>query len=207
LFQYPFLDSVWNTYMKFDKPVLNTDTNNTVYDNACHQIISHLNGDVKNHKTYCVKLIRNLGHYYTDTNYFDPTYERCNILYNWLYHSSKSEKNIDNMIEKCFIDYNDQMEGKRKILKCSYDSYKNMYLDKMKLNILNLFNYNTEILRKTLMDADDSNKTRYRNFVCECLKIYKPMKEKYCFRQEQRQKHEKICLELDQFNNAYKIFY
>ncbi|SCO65453.1 hypothetical protein PVT01_030026800 [Plasmodium vivax] len=155
-----------------------------------------------------MKLIRNLGHYYVDDNYFDPTFERCDILYNWLYHSSKNEKNLDDIIEKCFIDYKDQMNGKNRDCKCSYDSYKNMYLDPMKINILKIFNNNIEILRQILIGTDDSKKTLCGKFVCKCLKIYKDMNETYCFTHgEQSPKQKNTCLELYLFSSAYNIFH
>ncbi|KMZ88546.1 hypothetical protein PVBG_04755 [Plasmodium vivax Brazil I] len=205
---YPFLDTVREAYEDFDKPIRKDDINKSIYFSVCHQIISGLNGDTENHKPYCMKLIRNLGHYYIDTDYFDPTFERCNILYNWIYHSSKKEGIPDNIIEKCFDDYNFQINRIRNTYKCSYDLYKNVVLDKMKLNILNLFDYNSNILKKTLMGTDVSNKNRCRNFLCECLKIYKHMNKSYCIIQgEQREKHSNICLELNKFNSAYKLFY
>ncbi|KMZ88559.1 hypothetical protein PVMG_04528 [Plasmodium vivax Mauritania I] len=184
------------------------DTNKNYYYFVCHKIITDLHGDIQKNITYCMKLIRNLGHYSYNTDYFDPTFERCNILYNWLYHSSKSEKIPDTIIEKCFDDYNFQIRGITSNYKCSYDLYKNMYLEPIKINILNLFDNNIQIIRQILIGRDDSKKTLCRKFVCECVNIYKHMSNTYCPNGKAKQKdYSNTCSKLYDFKQSYTLLH
>ncbi|CAI7724171.1 Plasmodium vivax Vir protein, putative [Plasmodium vivax] len=204
---YPFLDKVLNTYNKYDKSIQENDASKDKYDVVCNQIINDLDGDIGKHKSYCMKLIRNLGHYSYNTDYFNPTFERCDILYNWLYHSSEREEIPYNIIEKCFEDYNGQITGMTKNYKCSYDSYKNMYLDWMKINILNIFYNNIQTLRQMLISTDNSNKTPCQNFVCECVKIYKEMYKNYCHNKvDTDPKRILTCSTLGSFKYSYKFY-
>ncbi|KMZ88602.1 hypothetical protein PVBG_04811 [Plasmodium vivax Brazil I] len=152
-----------------------------------------------------MRLIRNLGHYSIGTSYFDPTFERCNILYNWLYRSSKSDQITDIIIEKCFKDYNDQMEKMTRNYKCSYYLYKNMYLDPIKINILNLFENNMQIIKSILNGHDEESKIHCQKFVCDCLKIYKYMKMSYCHNTSYKKKITDTCLKLRQFEGSYNF--
>ncbi|KMZ83425.1 hypothetical protein PVBG_05938 [Plasmodium vivax Brazil I] len=164
--------------------------------------------DNEEYKSFCLKLIRNLGHYSIGTNYFNPTFERCDILYIWLYHSLKSEDIPDNIIEKCFDDYKDQIKGMTSKYKCTYDSYKSMYLYPMKINILKLFDNNIEILRKILIGTHQSNKTLCRKFVCECVRLYKLMKDTYCHNGRERQEnYTNTCTKLKEFEQSYSLLH
>ncbi|KMZ88542.1 hypothetical protein PVBG_04751 [Plasmodium vivax Brazil I] len=193
--------------MEFDKHIQeNTGKNN--YDVVCDQIITDLQGNKQKYKPYCMKLLRNLGHYSYGTNYFDPTFERCNILYNWLYHSSEKERIPDNIIIKCFDDYINQIKKMKGAFKCSYDYYKNMYLEPIKINILNLFDNNIQTLKQILIGRDDSKKTLCRKFVCECIKIYKHMNDIYCPNGRERQEnYSNTCLKLKDFKRSYILLF
>ncbi|KMZ99316.1 hypothetical protein PVNG_02199 [Plasmodium vivax North Korean] len=190
-------------YKNLDKSVQN-DAYKSIYDNVCYKIIADLGGDIGKHKTNCMKLIRNLGHYYVNENYFNPTFDRCNIIYNWLYHLPESEKIPDNIIKMCFEDYtyiNSRMKG---TYSCSYDSYKNTYLDPMKMNILNIFDNNIQTILQILIGPDNSNKTKSRKFLCECVRLYKEIEQEHCTEVSgKKYKHEKTCEQLSSFKKSY----
>ncbi|KMZ95746.1 hypothetical protein PVMG_05345 [Plasmodium vivax Mauritania I] len=170
--------------------------------------MKQLSDNNEEHKVFCFKLVRNLGCYAPNTEFFDPTFERCNILYNWLYHSSQKEKITDDIIKKCFDDYIDQINKMTGAFKCSYDYYKNMYLEPIKINILNLFDNNIQTIRQILIDRDDSKKIQCRKFVCECVKIYKHMNDTYCHNGRGKQENSSnTCSKLNDFKRSYTLLH
>ncbi|KMZ76968.1 hypothetical protein PVIIG_06145 [Plasmodium vivax India VII] len=194
-------------YNKFDKAI-GEDPSDNIYGIICDSyVLKDLNEEKNKYSPFCKKLVRNLGQYSHGTVYFNPTFERCDILYNWLYHSLKKEQIPENIIEKCFDDYNSQIRGMTSNYKCSYESYKNLYLDRMKINILNIFYNNISIISQKLMGTDDTNKTHCQEFVCECVKIYKEMYKNHCHNKvDEDPKRILTCSRLDTIKKTYDIF-
>ncbi|KMZ77081.1 hypothetical protein PVIIG_05515 [Plasmodium vivax India VII] len=78
----------------------------------------------------------------------------------------------------------------------------------MKINILNIFYDNMDIILGILKGQDDSQKNSCLKFVCECAKIYKDIYRSYCVNVDKNNaKHESTCLRLDQIKDTYKLYF
>ncbi|KMZ99269.1 hypothetical protein PVNG_02152, partial [Plasmodium vivax North Korean] len=121
---YPFLNNIWITYKNFDTTVREDIIS---YDSTCHFIIKRANTDLHIHKDFCMKLMRNLSFHSPNSPYFKPKYERCNILYNWIYNSIKENKVTENVIKECFDEYEEVMSKIRNYNICSKHTYEKIF--------------------------------------------------------------------------------
>ncbi|KMZ95750.1 hypothetical protein PVMG_05349 [Plasmodium vivax Mauritania I] len=205
--QYPFLYDVWFTYNQFGESMID-DANRESYGALCHQILDNMKVDgVHQYKDVCMKLMRNLKRHIPFSKYFDPTLERCNILYNWIYNLIQQNQVTEDVIKNCFeeyVGYKKEIESNRT---CNYFSYINLFEEPMKIILLDIFENNMEIMRKELNNNYASTEIPLKKFLCESLKIYKHMNESYCkTRDESNEKHRHICTKLDIFKSTYSLF-
>ncbi|KMZ89781.1 hypothetical protein PVMG_04611 [Plasmodium vivax Mauritania I] len=155
-----------------------------------------------------MKLFRNLKFYAHFTNHFQPTQERCDILYNWIKNAVRDDKIKENIIDKCFEEYDTAKEFMNDHIKCSYKSNNEGFEKPMNIILLNIFNNNIQIIKDTLIGRNASNKLSCQKFVCEAVKIYKDMYDTYCLNKKHVSgKLEKTCLKLSQFEKSYNIFH
>ncbi|CAI7720807.1 PIR protein [Plasmodium vivax] len=205
--KYPFLFNVWFAYEGFENPV-EGDASENAYFALCYSILKHLGEDIDRYKSGCMKLMRNLKYYAHFTHHFSPTKERCDILYNWLNKLLSNDEIKDNIISECFEEYD---RGKRFMnddIKCSYESNNQDFLNPMYIILLNIFNYNTQNIKNTLIGNNAQHRILCQNFVCEAVKIYKHMYESYCHdKKHDSEKLEKTCLKLSQFKKSYDFFH
>ncbi|CAI7720791.1 Plasmodium vivax Vir protein, putative [Plasmodium vivax] len=203
---YPFLKVLWASYDNFDRTVQD-DAKKYNYETVCGMFLNPLTNDNKEHYNFCLKLVRNLG-VFSENNYslhFNP--DRCNNLNYWIYNSIKKYNIQDDLIIKCFGDYNDVMQRAPGMIKCDYHSYDKIYEDPMIAIMLNIFNTYINDVRDALMDKAFSTSIHGHKFVCDCVKIYKNMKNKYCSNNNPKDhKHQKTCDEFNAFNIAYSSY-
>ncbi|KMZ77030.1 hypothetical protein PVIIG_05227 [Plasmodium vivax India VII] len=200
---YPFLKNVSEVYDKFNNNEY-VDTSSNSYDALCHAIINNVNGNVEKHKDICMKLMRNLGHYDAKTSFFNPSFYRCNILYNWIYNTIENSETTNKLIIKCFDDYISTMRSTVQYYNCTYDLFNSTYLEPRKITILNIFDNNIPDIIVKLNGEYNLNDSPSQNFVCECVNIYKEMYRNYCNDQSPRDtKHNKTCDRLNTFQKSY----
>ncbi|KMZ99292.1 hypothetical protein PVNG_02175 [Plasmodium vivax North Korean] len=198
-----YFTKVWTTYEAFDE---NVEDYKNSYDTLCDFILKENSMELRKYKGFCMKLMRNLGRYSLDPKFYEPTRERCNILYNWIYNSI-GKKTTDDVVNKCFKEYTDNMEYVTNEKKCSKHSYDEKFEEPIKITLLDIFNNNTPDIINTLINEDDSISTPGQKFVCECVRIYKYMDESYCLKNRQKsEKNKTTCLKLDQFKDSYGYF-
>ncbi|SCA60365.1 VIR protein [Plasmodium vivax] len=202
---YPFLNEVWTTYNGFNKDVVD-DEDKSKYSVLCKQIIEGSKMDLSIHTQICMKLMRNLGYFSLDPEYYQLSRERCNILYNWIYNLINKKKITDKVIDKCFEMYDFEMKSKRNDKKCYH--YRDIKLyEPINITLLDIFNDKMPIIKTTLKDVNIPNRVRGRNYVCECLKIYKLMNDKYCSKgKEKTADNLSTCIKLGNFKDSYKLY-
>ncbi|KMZ89713.1 hypothetical protein PVMG_04543 [Plasmodium vivax Mauritania I] len=177
---YAFLQEHSTLYDKFDGDV-ESDPKDSTYDLLCSQHISSLNENVIKHKNFCKKLMRNLGHFSHNPELHSFTSESCNILNYWVYNSKKKHDIPEKIINKVFGEYSAIM--------------------------LNIFNTYIGDVRDALMNRDASTHMPALKFVCDCVKIYKNEKFKYCSNNNPKDpKHQKNCEEFNAFKFAYTSY-
>ncbi|KMZ77337.1 hypothetical protein PVIIG_06029 [Plasmodium vivax India VII] len=204
---YFFLSKVWTTYDEFNSKV-DIYAKQHKYHSVCKLIFPRLSENVENQENFCMKLIRNLGHYDVDTSFFDPSYDRCHILYNWIYNTIENSKNPNELINKCFEDYSDQINNMKKTPKCSYDLFNSTYLEPKKITILKIFDDNIRDIIDKLNEEYSSTDIPSQNFVCECVKIYKDIKNEHCANvMETDVKRFQTCKMLEGFKTSYMEFF
>ncbi|KMZ77078.1 hypothetical protein PVIIG_05512 [Plasmodium vivax India VII] len=201
--KYPFLKNVWDIYNEFDETVERVTENNTIYS-LCYTILENLDEDIDEHTDFCMKLIRNLGHFSEDLKHLIRSPDRCDILHNWIYNSKKKKYIPDIIINTCFDDFITIRSRKGYNYPCSYDIYDSLYEDPVNITLLNIFEYNIESIRNTLNDKNSENNIPCQKFVCKSVKIYNDMYKEYCENGvDGYEKHTSTCSKLKQFKISY----
>ncbi|CAI7724173.1 PIR protein [Plasmodium vivax] len=204
--KYSFLSKVLKAYDEFDS-IGDIYTNQHKYLPVCELIMSRISGNVMNHKNFCMKLLRNLGHYDADTNFFNPSYARCNILYNWIYNTIENSETANELIIKCFQDYIYIMSSLPSQYKCSYDAFNSLYLEPRKITILKIFDDNIGDIIDKLNEEHSSTHSPSKEFVCECVKIYRNIYNSYCaIRYPKEGKAKSTCDMLTTLKNIYDSY-
>ncbi|KMZ89722.1 hypothetical protein PVMG_04552 [Plasmodium vivax Mauritania I] len=132
------------------------------------------------HRNFCMKLLRNLGHYTAKSTYFNPDHDECNVLNYWIYNSVKKDSIPDDIIDKCFEDYYTHMGRMPLRPRCDNRSYNNKYKDPLNVIILDIFNYNMEIVKNIIDVGNDTPNYSLQRYICECVKLYHEMNRNYC---------------------------
>ncbi|KMZ76837.1 hypothetical protein PVIIG_05409 [Plasmodium vivax India VII] len=156
---------------------------------------------------FCMKLLRNLGVFLEEHYPLNFTHDRCNSLNYWIYNSIKKHNIEDNLIEQCFDDYFSVMKHAPGMVKCDYHSYDKIYEDPIIAIMLNIFKTYIGDIKNALMNRGASTHMRALKFVCDCVKIYKNEKFKYCSNiNPSDPKNQKNCDEFSAFKSAYTLY-
>ncbi|SCA81952.1 VIR protein [Plasmodium vivax] len=202
---YPFLKEVSTTYKEFDNEL---EDYNRQIDVICDSyVLKDSSEDINKNRQFCKKLMRNLGYFSIDPKFYAPSYERCNILYNWIYNSINNKKITDDIINKCFNEYNSYMDSIYKPVRCSIKSYDENYKEPINITLLHIFETNMHIINNKLNGPREESKIPCLKFVCGCLKIYKSMNETYCHNGEGIQDdYRNTCFKLKKFKESYNMY-
>ncbi|KMZ76830.1 hypothetical protein PVIIG_05402 [Plasmodium vivax India VII] len=164
--------------------------------------------DMMKHKNFCMKLLRNLGHYTSTPFYFNPTLDDCNVLNYWIYNSVKKDNVPDEIIDKCFEDYVTNMGKFDKKPNCYYHSYYNMYKEPLKAIILHIFYSNMDIVKNIIDKENDSTDSSLQRYICECVNLYHEMNRNYCLPSSQKdEKSNNICSILNSLKNHMNFIF
>ncbi|KMZ76586.1 hypothetical protein PVIIG_05916 [Plasmodium vivax India VII] len=170
-------------------------------------IIRTENENVAKYKNFCMRLMRNLGHYSYDPQFYMFTQGRCNILFNWIYKSIDEQKITNNIINKCFDMYDFEMKKKQNDKKCHYFRDIKIY-EPINIILLDVFNGEISTIETALMNENSYISNNSRNFICECVKIYKRMNDLYCINgRGKKDDYNSTCLKLEEFKNTYTLFH
>ncbi|CAI7724134.1 Plasmodium vivax Vir protein, putative [Plasmodium vivax] len=206
-FKYSFLNEIWKVYDEFDKTTKD-DEHENLYTGVCEPIIRTYSKDKEKYKNFCLKLVRNLGCYPGDTNFFNPNSSKCHILYYWIYNYEQKHKIPDDVIQKCFKDYISFMGNIGQKANCNYPSYDEIYKEPMSLILLDIFEYSIDTIRGVLMHSDESAKIPYQNYVCEFVKTYKDVYKKYCPNRDANDiKGKTTCSRLSTLKQIYESYF
>ncbi|VUZ96308.1 PIR protein [Plasmodium vivax] len=195
----------WDTYNQFESPV-EGDGKKYMYEIVCNLIMKELEANEDKNNNFCLKLVRNLGFYTPHTQFFDPRGDRCMILQYWVYNSEKNQQIPKNIITGCFNDYKSQMSGSGNKPKCDYYPYEGNYKEPINIIILDIFQNNMEIVKDIVATVSDKINIGLQNYICECVKIYKEMDEKYCRNKGEEQKRDLTCSMLDAVKRTYESY-
>ncbi|KMZ76750.1 hypothetical protein PVIIG_05608 [Plasmodium vivax India VII] len=135
---------------------------------------------MEKNKIFCMKLVRNLGFYAPNSEFFDPNEDRCKILYYWVYNSAKNKHISNKLITDCFNDYKDHMTNINKKPKCYYYPFEDSYNEPIDMIILEIFHTNMKALTDILSKENSKINLDLQKYICECVNIYKEMDKKYC---------------------------
>ncbi|KMZ98979.1 hypothetical protein PVNG_03818 [Plasmodium vivax North Korean] len=206
-FKYPLLGKFWDTYNEFDKTV-EGDRYNHWYKAFFDPFMDGLGDHNKEHKNFCLKLVRNLGRYSSPGDpYFNPNNDRCRILYYWIYNSARKHEISDEIITECFQDYIDFMSETCTGYRCSYNSYDDMYEEPMNIIILDIFQSNMNVIENKLDGRYASINFPLQMYICECIEIFKKMYKKYCPKVDaDSEKRKRTCDMLESIKTTYNSF-
>ncbi|SCA81827.1 VIR protein [Plasmodium vivax] len=203
--EYSLLKDIWTTYDAFDKDVEN-DTNRNKYISVCSYFIDPLNEEKEKHKEFCMKLVRNLGHYSGNYGFLTYRGNRCLNLNNWMYDSMMKYKIPKFIITKCFKEYNDHMKQIGRNPRCFDYSYDHVNEDTKNIIIFKIFESNIDIFKNILEDKIDLVHCSCQKFIKDVVSIYKYMKYKYCSN-DLVMRNQNICQQLYIFEESYQFLY
>ncbi|KMZ83237.1 hypothetical protein PVBG_05207 [Plasmodium vivax Brazil I] len=183
------------------------NVNKNFFDQVCYMFLKNMDKDMMRHKNFCMMLLRNLGHYTSNSFYFNPTHDDCNVLNYWIYNSVKKDNVPDEIVDKCFEDYVTNMGKFGKKPNCYYHSYYNMYKEPLKAIILHIFNYNMEIVKNIIDIGNDTPNYSLQRYICECVKLYHEMNRNHCHGSSQKdEKSNNICYMLKLLKTTYEWY-
>ncbi|KMZ83222.1 hypothetical protein PVBG_05192 [Plasmodium vivax Brazil I] len=199
--------NLWGTYNEFDK-TLEGDVKKFMYHTFCDLAMKKYTENIQEQSTFCLKLIRNLGCYpLVNNQYFDPKNDRCKILHYWIYNSVKNKQISNNLISDCFGDYKDHMNSISMTPNCPYHPYDDMYEEPMNMIILDIFQSNIHIIIDIVTRENYPTYLSVQQYICECVKIYKEMYNRYCPKVDAHNKKRNVtCDMLNTFKDTYKSF-
>ncbi|KMZ98982.1 hypothetical protein PVNG_03821 [Plasmodium vivax North Korean] len=152
----------------------------------------------------CMKLLKNLLLLTKYSDDVDTYSKRCNDLYNWLYHETKSYSLRENIIPSIFSRSISLMQGKNKQINCPYESYKKDHYKYEKIIELNIFEDNIEKLREILKDKTSNQYCPGIIYVNNCVNTYKYLHNNYCTdTKAQELGNVKFCNKLKDFITYY----
>ncbi|KMZ77240.1 hypothetical protein PVIIG_05193 [Plasmodium vivax India VII] len=197
---------VWDTYKEFDNPV-DGDQYKPRYEAFCNPLMQQLHNSKEEHKNFCLKLLRNFGHYSENSKFLKFSSKDCNYLNNWVYNSIKKYSIPDKIITECFDDFKSNMQGIGKKDMCLYFPYEDNYKEAMNIIILDIFQSNIDIVIDIVGRENSQTDFRMQNYICECVNIYKEMNKKYCSNTyDEDQKKKLTCISLNTFKGTYDSF-
>ncbi|KMZ83178.1 hypothetical protein PVBG_05783 [Plasmodium vivax Brazil I] len=193
-------------YNQFDGTV-EGDENVRLYDGFCDPLMKQIKEYNSEQKKFCLQLIRNLGCYPHGSTFFDPSPDNCKILQYWIYNSIRKHNIPNKIITESFDDYKRIMRGIYKISKCDYHSYYDNYKEPMNIILLDIFQYNMNIVKDIVSREHDKFNLRLQEYICECVKIYKEMNQNYCLnKNDEDQKRILTCSALKAVKKTYESF-
>ncbi|KMZ88579.1 hypothetical protein PVBG_04788 [Plasmodium vivax Brazil I] len=191
-------------YNEFDEPV---GDDIYLYQPFCNPLMIELRNENVEQKNFCLKLIRNLGHYSKDFKFkkFNSVY--CTNLNYWVYNSLKKYNIPYEIITRCYNDYNEVMRKTGNQSICSYSSYDDIYEEPINIIILNIFESNMHIIQSALEGTYDSIFLPLRMYICECIEIFKKMYKKYCPEMDKdSDKKKSTCDVLESIKRTYDSY-
>ncbi|SCA83607.1 hypothetical protein PVT01_000065400 [Plasmodium vivax] len=132
--EYPLLKDIWTTYDDFDKDIEN-DQNKNNYITVCGYFINPWKGEKEKHENFCMKLVRNLGHYSDHKDFLRYNNDRCKNLNNWAYNSMKKYSIPEEILTGCFDEYKFIVERRKQTPSCFYYEYDKKYSEPMEIII------------------------------------------------------------------------
>ncbi|KMZ95730.1 hypothetical protein PVMG_05329 [Plasmodium vivax Mauritania I] len=204
---YYFLKEVWKKYDDFDKPV-DDDTYYHRYISICSLIVKETHENIDKEKKFCMKLVRNFGHYSENNEFLNYKSSRCLDLNNWIYNSMMKHNIPKSIITECFDEYKGTVRGMQQAPTCLDYEYDQKYAEPMKIIMLNIFESSMGTIKNIINGKMGRSNIPCRKYVCENVQIYKDMYQKYCVKKEEgNQRHENTCSKLGQFKSLYTYYF
>ncbi|GAB70017.1 hypothetical protein PCYB_007660, partial [Plasmodium cynomolgi strain B] len=180
ILEYPFLDELWNMYIKFNEPDID-DTIIQSYEYLCNDVPTQSTENPEKHNDFCKKLIKNLVSYKFNGNYdikdinksedFNNFMKFCGYLNNWLYFENKKWKLSDELINDIFK-IRIVENGKVRLI-CPYFRIDKDYITNENLIDLYVFSNNIEIIMNIYAKEIEKDDCIFKQFILNCILIYK----------------------------------
>ncbi|SCO72992.1 hypothetical protein, conserved [Plasmodium vivax] len=176
--EYPFLKEIWKLY-KIDVDPKETDNSNQLFS-ICNEYSMYKSNPTDNLKNACRKLLKKFELLHANEISTSEHNEWCNNINNWIYHEINPRILNDDIINHILIkaqeNFFSHMPNKRF---CSYTTLNKTHKPE-DLNKLRIFNDNTSTFKTILLDKSLDYYCSCRNFVNDCVNIYKTLQSKHC---------------------------
>ncbi|KMZ89725.1 hypothetical protein PVMG_04555 [Plasmodium vivax Mauritania I] len=159
------------------------------------------------HKDIYEKVMRNLS-LLLSNKYNKMTFnDYCTYLYQWLYFTKKKNKNSDFMIDVVYSASHQKFFLQAGKYQCPAFSYDTTYDDPIKIIKLQNFDLDIKNIEKILMGENYTNNLPFKNYICECVNIFREMYNGKCpYKKVEDKKRKDTCDMLDNFMNTYMYY-
>ncbi|SBS82100.1 PIR Superfamily Protein [Plasmodium ovale curtisi] len=200
--KYPFFKNIWGLYDIFNSSLNSNDSSR--YNAICKGIITEDNLEKPLKTELCMKLLRNLVtlSYMTipEMNFND----RCRNLNDWLFYQTKQIIIDDNVISKIFGELEEKASEFNYNKKCYYSAYNTNFNEPENIIKIKYFVDNITTIKSTLEENNSSSYCLCRNYIYECIDIYRKMIKQYC--DTEGKKNTQTCEQVKTFLTTYSFY-
>ncbi|GAB69734.1 hypothetical protein PCYB_004830 [Plasmodium cynomolgi strain B] len=204
LIYYPFFGDIWKEYIT---NYYWNDAKYPTYFTSCNSIkgISKDTTSEIEKTTICARFLTYLKALYSNSTSGGELNKNCKNIYYWLFYEMKERTN-NNVFIKNILEKSNNLEEKPSENDGCYNSKLYEYFDETKeLVMLSIFNDNINDILAILYRNGDSNLSSCKEFIKECVYLYKSMYKKHCSKGENTEdtKISFICDIVKMFKELY----
>ncbi|SCA81949.1 VIR protein [Plasmodium vivax] len=174
---YPFLKEIWKKYTFEEDPSEARDKNNLFP--ICEENSVYGRTPKEYQKNACKKLLKNWHLLRSTIRSPSNQNEWCNNINNWIYYEINPYSLNDDIINRILVEAQKKFINMPNKQYCPYTVLNEKHEPKQ-LNKLRIFNENIITFNDMLKKKDSDNYCSCRNFVKDCINIYKNLKTKHC---------------------------
>ncbi|KMZ77245.1 hypothetical protein PVIIG_05198 [Plasmodium vivax India VII] len=197
---YPFLKEIWKLY-KIDVEPNETDNRKELFS-MCNEYSTYNSNPTDNLKNACRKLLKKFELLHANAISPSKHNEWCKNINNWIYHEINPGVLNDVIINRILIEAQEKFFSHMPNTHfCSYTTLDESHKPEA-LNKLRIFNENTSTFIDILTNKNPDYYCSCRNFLNDCINIYKTMKIKHCTPTIDK-KNKDTCEIVDKFDLYY----
>ncbi|GAB70025.1 hypothetical protein PCYB_007740, partial [Plasmodium cynomolgi strain B] len=140
-------------------------------------------------------------------NKYTHDVDDCIFLNQWLYFIIKEYSILDDRIDFYHDGIVSRLTSDEKKYICHYYSYEKNYNEPINIIKLQVFDLNINIIEYMLTNESYLNHLSFKNYICECVNIFKEMYKGNCpYKEDEDKKRKQTCDFLNNFSKIYMSY-